>query len=185
MKEQNDFFWERRPQSLCKMCGKCCRIATTSTPYSELLKLAEEGHEGAINFLEIFEPYPSVEDAMLVDKTLVENIGYDENTTFYHCRYIQKNNLCGRYDIRKELCRHFPSSAFAIVPPNCGFKDWLKQEQEKIVQKVKDAKIERLAYQKELLKPTCTPEKQELLKKLITKLDAYIENYAKYGSHEW
>ncbi len=184
MTEQSEFFWERRPQKLCKMCGKCCRLATTEKPYEELQKLAQEGHEGAINFLEIFEPYPSIEDAMLVDKEHVELIGYNENTTFYHCKYIQKNNLCGRYDTRKELCRHFPSSAFAIVPPNCGFKGWLDEEKMKIVQKVKDAKIERLVYLRELGKD-CTEERRNMLTLLITKLDKYIDTYAKYGSHDW
>ena len=94
MAQNHEFFWDKRPQSLCKKCGMCCRIATTPKSHEELLQLAAAGDQGAIDFLEIFEPYASIEDAMLVDRAQVERIGYDENTTFYKCRFIQKNNLC-------------------------------------------------------------------------------------------
>ncbi len=184
MSENELFFWDRRPQELCKMCGKCCRIATTSKSYKELKELEAQGDQGAIDFLEIFEPYESVEDAMAVDKEQVENIGYDENTTFYHCRYIQKNNLCSRYDIRKDLCRHCPATAFSIMPPGCGFNDWLKEEQLKIVQKVKDLKKEKELYQLTLAKG-CDEGKAAMLNKLIHSIDTYISKYEKYGSLEW
>ena len=56
----------KRPQSLCHMCGKCCRVVTTSTPYNILIKMAEDGDAGAIDFLSLFEPYNSIEDATTV-----------------------------------------------------------------------------------------------------------------------
>ncbi len=184
MSENTGFLWERRPQNLCKKCGKCCRIATTTKSYDELQKLAAENDQGAIDFLELFEPYESIEDAMLVDKEQVEHIGYDENTTFYRCRFLQKNNLCSRYDTRKDLCRHCPSTAFAIVPPDCGFKDWLEEEKFKIINKVRALKKEKFMYQQELLKD-CSDNKRLMLNKLISTIDTYINNYSKYGSHEW
>ena len=185
MSERELFFWERRPQELCKMCGKCCRISTTPKPYEELKKLAKEGHQGAIDFLEIFEPYESVEHAMAVDKEQVEHIGYDENTTFYHCRFIQKNNLCSRYDTRKDLCKHCPSTPFVIVPPGCGFTEWLESEKLKIVTKVQELKREKEGYQLALLKPDTTDHTREVLNKLIASIDNYINTYAKYGAWEW
>ena len=182
MTEKEDFFWERRPQELCKMCGRCCRVSTTVKSYKELQELAEAGDKGAMDFLELFEPYESVEDAMLVDKAIVENIGYDENTTFYHCRFIQKNNLCSRYDTRKDLCRHCPSTPFAVVPPGCGFEDWLKEEKQKVYNKIKALKLEKESYIKELQKEGCTESRAIMLNKLITAIDNYINNYAKYGA---
>lgn len=184
MNENNGFLWERRPQKLCKKCGKCCRVATTTKSYPELQELAAKGDKGAMDFLELFEPYETIEDAMLVDRATVEHIGYDENTTFYHCRFLQKNNLCSRYDTRKDLCRHCPSTAFAIVPPDCGFTEWLEEEKLKIINKVKSLKKEKLSYQQELLKD-CTEHKRIMLNKLIASIDSYINTYAKYGSHEW
>ena len=185
MTEKNDFFWERRPQELCKMCGRCCRLSTTPKPYKELVALAEAGDQGAKDFLEIFEPYETIEEALKVDREIVENIGYDENTTFYHCRYIQKNNLCSRYDTRKELCKHFPSTPFAVTPPGCGFEEWLKEEKLKVYNKVKALKLERAEYEKELTKEDCSESRKVMLNKLITAINTYINSYAKYGSLDW
>jgi len=185
MTEKEEFFWDKRPQELCKMCGRCCRVSTTPKSYKELVELAQAGDKGAIDFLEIFEPYETVEDAMKVDRAIVENIGYDENTTFYHCRFIQKNNLCSRYDTRKELCRHCPSTPFAVVPPGCGFEDWLKEERLKVYNKVRSLKLERAVYCKELEKENCSDSRKVMLNKLITAIDTYINNYAKYGALDW
>lgn len=179
-----EFLWERRPQELCKMCGKCCRVVTTPKPYEEIKKLADAGDVGALDFLELFEPYECIEDAIIAGKDIVENIGYDKNTTFYHCRYLQKNNLCSRYDTRKDLCRHCPATPFSVVPPGCGFADWLQAERLKIVEKVRGWKKEREVYNLAILRG-CTPEKKATLEKLIAVLDYNIESYAKYGSHEW
>ena len=68
-------YLNKRPQSLCKMCGRCCRVITnTKYPYQTIKKMAQEGNEFAIDFLKIFEPYPSVESARKVDNAIVENI---------------------------------------------------------------------------------------------------------------
>ncbi len=184
MAQNHEFFWDKRPQSLCKKCGMCCRIATTPKSHEELLQLAAAGDQGAIDFLEIFEPYASIEDAMLVDRAQVERIGYNENTTFYKCRFIQKNNLCSRYDTRKDLCRHCPSTAFVVMPPNCGFNDWLEAERLKIVEKVRALKQEKAGYEKEL-SADCSENRRVMLNKLIKSIDAYIKNYEKYGANDW
>ena len=184
MTENEGYLWDRRPQELCKKCGKCCRIVTTAKSYEELQKLAAEGDKGALDFLELFEPYESIEEAMLVDREQVEHIGYDENTTFYKCHFLQKNNLCSRYDTRKELCRHCPSTPFVILPPGCGFTEWIENEKLKIVKKVQDLKKERELYRLALLRG-CDENKKIMLNKLITSIDNYINTYAKYGSLDW
>ena len=43
MIETEEQFLDRRPQRLCKMCGKCCRVVTASLSYEELQKRAKEG----------------------------------------------------------------------------------------------------------------------------------------------
>ena len=40
MIETEEQFLARRPQRLCKMCGKCCRVVTASISHSELLTIA-------------------------------------------------------------------------------------------------------------------------------------------------
>lgn len=50
MSSYEDNYLSQRPQSLCKMCGKCCRFVTIPQTYEEVQKLASEGHEGAKDF---------------------------------------------------------------------------------------------------------------------------------------
>ena len=67
-------FLAKRPQHLCHMCGKCCRVVSPSFPYEELKKMAERGDSGAVDFLSLFVPYESIEEARKVDATVVDNI---------------------------------------------------------------------------------------------------------------
>ena len=183
-------YLSKRPQELCRMCGKCCRVVTTTTPYKEL-KASKE--QGAIDFLSIFEPYPSIEAAREVDAGIVDNIieglkedgNYDEkNMTFYHCKYLQDDNLCGRYEDRLTLCKHFPSTPWAIVPPGCGYEGWLFLKREEIKQKIRKVKEELIELQllKTKVKDEATLEK---IKAVEEKMHNSINIYKKYGSEDW
>lgn len=186
-------YLSQRPQSLCKMCGRCCRVATTSIPYSELKRLAEQGDKPAIDFLSIFVPYSSIEEARSVDSEIVDNIierlsqdgNYDEkNTTFYYCQYIQDNNLCSNYENRPLLCQHCPSTPWSIVPPGCGFEGWLFMKREEIKQKIRKSKEDFLEL--ELLR--CKTTNEETLAKINlvqNKIRQSINLYKKYGAENW
>lgn len=177
-------FYERRPQRLCKMCGKCCRMATASVSYDELLKQAADGNQSAIEFLEIFEPYNSLEDALKFDDSTVKNIPDYENKTFYHCRYIKDDNLCSKYESRYEVCRQFPTSPWAVVPKGCGFEGWLFNEREAHKKQIRKLKEEQIFY-KTKLKTNITNKEKQLYEKLIKSIDARIALYHKYGSADW
>jgi len=174
------------------MCGKCCRVVTTSTPYDELCKLARKGDEYAKEFLTIFEPYPSIEDARNVDAPTVDNIIMHlkndkkdtNNLTFYYCKYLQDNNMCSRYEDRMTLCKHFPSSPWAIVPPDCGFSGWLFLKREEDKERVRRAKEELLDLQV-LRTKVNNKETLEKLEAVEKKLNKTIELYKKYGSADW
>lgn len=174
-------FVDKRPRQLCKMCGKCCRVVTASVSYYELQKMALEGDKEAIDFLELFVPFESVEAAMRIDKELVENIPDYRNRTFYTCRYLT-GNLCSRYNDRLDVCKRFPSSPWAVVPPECGYYNWLLEERENIINHVKGLKEEKLKYKRML---NTNPELKEKLEKLIEKIDMIIKIYAPYGSEKW
>ncbi len=186
-------YLSKRPQYLCKMCGKCCRVVTTSIPYPKLKEMAESGDKGACDFLSLFIPYDSIEEAKKIDASIVENIidglkddgNYNEaETTFYYCRYLQDDNLCSNYENRPALCRHCPSTPWVIVPPGCGFEGWLFWKREEIKQRVRKEKEELLELK--LLRKRTTNE--ETLKKISTveqKLQRNIDIYKKYGSENW
>ena len=193
MGSYEESYLSKRPQELCHMCGRCCRVVTTPRPYEELKKLAALGDSMADDFLKIFEPYSSIDEARKVDKELVDNIisllkidgRFDENsTTFYHCKYLLDNNLCSIYEERPVLCKHCPSTPWAIVPPGCGFEGWLFLEREKAKEKIRKSKEELLELK--LLKSRTNDD--SVLKKIESvehKIATSIELYKKYGSYDW
>ncbi len=186
-------YLSKRPQHLCKMCGKCCRVVTAPHPYSKLKEMADSGDEGAKDFLSIFVPYDSIEKAREVDSEIVDNIirrlsedgKYNEDDmTFYYCRYLQGNNLCGNYENRPILCRYFPSSPWAIVPPDCGFEGWLFLKREEDKQRIRRMKEELLEL--ELLKKrTKDPSIIQKINAVEKKLQSNIDLFKKYGSQHW
>jgi Fe-S-cluster containining protein len=176
----------KRPQRLCKMCGRCCRTSTTSNSYEDLLKMCEAGDEGAIAFLSIFEPYPSIEAARVQDAELVDNIlgelGSGENVTFYGCKYIRDDNLCGNYETRPLLCHHCPSTPWAVVPPGCGFENWLLWKREEDKQKVRRSKEQ---LQELELMYTDDPETIAKIERVKQTVQKTIDMYKKFGSEYW
>lgn len=185
-------FIESRPQELCLMCGKCCRCVTTAYSYEELIELAKSNDEGAKDFLSIFVPYTSVEDARKVHEEVVDNIlnilKADEkptdNLTFYKCKHLSDNNLCEIYEKRLMLCDRFPSSTWAVVPPGCGFENWLVKKREEIVQNVRNQKKCLIEYESALETANCV-EDIERLKNAIKKIRETIVFYSKYGAQDW
>lgn len=197
MENNKNTFIESRPQELCLMCGRCCRMSTAPLPYEEMLSLKEQGDKGAIDFLDLFEPYESIEAAREIDARIVDNIinslrnsnfygeAYNEkNLTFYRCRYIQDNNLCGIYENRRELCDRFPSSPWVVAPPGCGFEGWLAQKREETVQKIRKQK-ENLLIVEELYASATTDAQRARIKITMDNIKDTISYYEKYGAKDW
>lgn len=193
MSSYEENYLAKRPQHLCHMCGKCCRVVTTSLSYAELKQMEQDGDKGAVDFLSLFVPYDSIESARNVDAGVVDNIinrlksdgSFDEKEiTFYGCKYLQDNNLCSRYETRLDLCKHCPSTPWSIVPPGCGFEGWLFWQREEVKQKIRKSKEELLELK--LLRMRTNDE--NILKKIASvehKIQRGIDFYKKYGSENW
>lgn len=178
-----------RPQSLCKMCGKCCRVATTQDTYEEILEKVKNGDSYAKDFLSIFVPFKSIEEARKESAETVDNIlkrtsQKPENITFYKCKYIRDDNKCGDYEHRPLLCILSPHSPWSIVPPNCGFQGWLDEQKEIKIKEIKHQK-DNLKELNELLKIATTQNQIDEINKRIEKTEEIIAYYKKYGSEEW
>ncbi|HNW25619.1 MAG TPA: YkgJ family cysteine cluster protein [Candidatus Gastranaerophilaceae bacterium] len=192
--EKTQNFIENRPQELCNMCGKCCRVATSSLSFQELKSLVRQGDEYAKDFLNIFEPYQSIQDAKNVCQKTVENIlsklnsekeDFDEKeATFYRCRYIKDDNLCGIYEKRPELCKRFPSNPWVVVPPGCGYEGWLFKKREEKKQYIRKLKEDILSYEI-ILKGDLPESERENILKILEKINDIIEIYSKYGAKDW
>lgn len=193
MESYEENFLKERPQGLCKMCGKCCRTAINRKyTYKESRLMAFRGDEYAKEFLKMFTPYNSVEEARnaapdVVDKILEEldeNEILREEVTFYKCKYLLDNNMCSIYEERPSICVHYPQNAWTITPPGCGYTTWLYLKQEEYKEKVRKAKEEYLELQ--LMKKKTTDE--VVLKKISSvenKINNTIYQFAEYGANNW
>ena len=193
MTSYEELYLDRRPQNLCHMCGRCCRVVTTTRPYQELQKMAQAGDEGAVDFLKIFEPYPSIDAAKEADAEVVENVikrTCEERNlnpsrlTFYKCKYLLDDNKCSIYEERPALCRHCPSTPWAVVPPGCGFEAWLFLKREEVKQKIRKSK-EDLLELKLLRTKMKNPEDLKKIDAVVHKIYGMIESYKKYGAEDW
>lgn len=145
---------------MCHKCGKCCRSATTYNSYAKLQEMVAAGEQEAIDFLEIFEPYDSIEDARQVEPEQVEQVmkviesrdDMDANdVTFYHCRYVSPEGLCTIYERRPRCCREAPAHGWSVMPPGCGFEGWQFEQREKQKRMIRDLKTS--AYIMEQMSP--------------------------------
>ena len=123
------------PQHLCNMCGKCCKIASAKggLSYEELKQLAEDPtaqpsqSEGARDFLSIFVPYESLDDARKISSGFVdvfcERFKDKSNFSLFYCKYL-KDNKCSIHEDRPLLCRMYPiPHEKTLYDPECGFKE--------------------------------------------------------------
>lgn len=174
------------------MCGRCCRVVTAPVSHNEIILRANEGEEDYKDFLNIFELYPSIDAARKICPEVVDNIltvleksdVSIEEVTFYKCKYVLDNNLCGKYENRPELCKRFPSSPWAVVPPGCGYEGWMFKYKEELKQRVRKLK-ESLTEFEVLLKTTENPQDIEKIQNSIYKTNQIIESFAKYGAKDW
>lgn len=180
---------------LCHKCGKCCRSATTFNSYTKLQALVAEGNKEAIDFLEIFEPYASVEDAMEVEpeqvrqviKTVQEREDMDvADLTFYHCRYVSPEGLCTIYERRPRCCKEAPGHGWSVMPPGCGFEGWQFEQREKQKRMVRDLKTS--AYIMEQMSPDGVhhPVRPDTTLEDMRKLvDEKIRPWKTFGAYYW
>ncbi len=194
MDNYEENYLNRRPQDLCKMCGKCCKVVTTPVPYEELLEKAKNNDKAAKDFLDIFVPFDSIEAAREKDASIVDNIidtmksdnpdFSPEGMTFYTCKYLGKDNKCTNYEERPALCRRFPATPWAITPPDCGFEGWLFWKREEIKEKIRHEKEELLELK--LLKTRNVNQQiMERIQVVENKIHKNIDLYKKYGSEFW
>lgn len=182
------------PQGICNQCGDCCRSATTFYPYHKLLEFVETGEKEAKEFLDIFEPYASIEEARKVVPRQVDQVlkvveqrddMNIEEVTFYHCRYIDENNLCTIYERRPRCCREAPKHGWSVMPPGCGFESWqfdMRERQKKMVRELKES-----LYLMESLSPDgiMMPTRDMTLEELRKTVQEKIAPWKRFGADHW
>lgn len=122
-----------REQFSCIGCAVCCKLACSEFSPEQLKLKAQNNDKFASQFLSVFVPYESKEEARKVYpeyiKMLEEN--KEEEVYFYHCPKLTDNNRCCDYENRPQICRDFPDNPLALLPKSCGYVKW-KEEVEPI-----------------------------------------------------
>ena len=122
-----------RSQFKCVGCATCCKLACSEFSPEELKRKADNGDNFAGQFLSIFIPYDSKEDARKIYPEyidLLEENG-ENHVYFYHCPKVTEDNRCSDYENRPQICRDFPDNPLSILPKACGYNEW-KEEIEPI-----------------------------------------------------
>lgn len=129
------------PLPKCCSLGSCCKGASPSTPYHQLLKRAANGDDFARGFFSIMVPYGNHAEAEkvvpgVVERTLkaakkLPEFQAPENIVFYRCRYQTEDNKCGVWEDRPQFCRDYPDTPFVVMAPGCAFEPWAKACKEK------------------------------------------------------
>lgn len=120
----------------CKSCAKCCKCAIPSVSYSELIERFNNEDKFAVDFLEMFVPYDTLDEARAASFGTVENVienlkareDYaEEELKFFRCKYLNNNDRCDIYEDRPDLCRMYPDTPFLMLHPGCAYEDWAKE----------------------------------------------------------
>lgn len=117
----------------CKGCATCCNLACSEFSPDELRQKAESGDNFANQFLSIFVPYNTREEARKIYPEYIKLLDdtIEEPVYFYHCPKLNECKRCSDYENRPKICRVFPDNPLSILPETCGFYEW-RQEVEPV-----------------------------------------------------
>ena len=110
----------------CTGCATCCKLACSEFSPEELKTKAQNGDNFANQFLSVFIPYNSKEEARKIYPEYIELLeeNGENEVYFYHCPKLTEDNRCSDYENRPQICRDFPDNPLSILPKSCGYKEW-------------------------------------------------------------
>jgi Fe-S-cluster containining protein len=183
---------EEFPQYLCKNCGQCCLAIPCEFSYEELKSLIEAGNEEIKEFIEVFKPYSSIEEAKKAAPEKIEQmiallkerkIDIDK-VTFYYCPHLSQDNLCSIYETRPERCKKAPRHGWSLMPSDCGFEGWQFEQREKHKKLIRSLK-EYLYVVENLSKDGSMTGQDVTIDELRKNIEEKIKPWEKFGSMFW
>ncbi len=110
----------------CGKCGACCRLAASEYSYEQLKQRANKGDKYSKEFISVFVPFKSEDDAKTVNPEyfeLLNKLVEDEKIYYYYCPKLN-GNLCSDYENRPNICKDFPHNPLKLLPSECSFNEW-------------------------------------------------------------
>ena len=110
----------------CGRCANCCKLAVSEYSYEQLKQRAARGDKYSKDFISVFVPYETVEEAKAVNPEyfeLLNNLVEDEKIYYYYCPKLE-NNYCSDYENRPDICKDFPHNPLKLLPSTCSYNAW-------------------------------------------------------------
>lgn len=126
LKNTYKLIMEKKNNYECSRCGNCCRLATSEYSYEQLKQRAMRGDKFSKDFVSVFVPYESEDDARLANPEyfeLLEKLMDDQKVYYYYCPKL-KGNECSDYENRPDICKDFPHNPLKLLPSTCSFNCW-------------------------------------------------------------
>lgn len=141
---------DKRAEYSCSMCSACCKLAVSEYSYEQLKQRAMRGDKFSEEFVSIFVPYTSEDEAKKVNPEYFEllNILVEDKIYYYYCPKL-KGNLCSIYENRPNICKEFPHNPLKLLPSSCSFNAWRNEVSHQAM--LLKAKVDIIAFYKNKL----------------------------------
>lgn len=126
LKNTYKLIMDKKNEYSCACCGNCCRLAVSEYSYEQLKQRAMRGDKFSRDFVSVFVPYKSEEEARNANSEYFELLNEtvtDQNIYYYYCPKLS-GNLCSDYDNRPDICKNFPHNPLKLLPSTCSFNVW-------------------------------------------------------------
>ncbi len=117
---------DKKLEHSCSQCGNCCRLAVSEYPYDRLKQRANRGDKFSKDFISVFVPYNTEEEAKLANPEYFDLLGEmveDQKTYYYFCPKLV-GNTCSDYENRPDICKDFPHNPLKLLPSTCAYNTW-------------------------------------------------------------
>ena len=118
---------DKKSEYECNRCGDCCKLAVSEYSYTQLKQRALKGDKFSEDFVSVFVPYETEEEAKAINPEYFELLNIlveDDKIYYYHCPHIDGDNLCTMYENRPDICREYPHNPLKLLPSKCSFNAW-------------------------------------------------------------
>ena len=117
---------DKKVEYSCNRCANCCRLAVSEYSYDQLKQRAMRGDKFSRDFVSVFVPYQSEEEARLANPEyfkLLEETMEEQRVYFYYCPKLIGNS-CSDYENRPDICKDFPHNPLKLLPSTCSYNEW-------------------------------------------------------------
>lgn len=125
LKNTYKMIMDKKSECECSRCGNCCRLAVSEYSYEQLKQRAMRGDKYSKDFVSVFVPYKTEEDAKQANPEYFELLDklVEDKTYYYYCPKL-KGNECSDYENRPDICKDFPHNPLKLLPSTCSYNVW-------------------------------------------------------------